>query len=77
MNQLMASAVKNIFVGVVRPRRVRQVNPWLPRLPFGWQGLWRAMRPRRIRWVWALLLAMAIVLVMGELGPAASAFGPV
>jgi hypothetical protein len=35
--------------------------------------MWHEVRPRKLRWGWALLLAIAIVLAMGELGPAASA----
>jgi hypothetical protein len=62
--------------GIVRPGRLRWVGPWLPRLPLDWQDLWRQMRPRKIRWGWVLLLAIAIVLVIGEFGPAASAIAP-
>jgi len=62
--------------GDVRPDRLRWVEPWLPRLPFGWQDLWHEIRPRKIRWLWVLLLAIAIVLVIGEFGPAASAIAP-
>jgi hypothetical protein len=76
MNQMVTYPLKNIILGVVRPGRLRWVGPWLPRLPLNWQDSWRALRPRRIRWAWALLLAIAIVLVLGELGPAASALWP-
>ena len=76
MNQSNTYPLKSIILGAVRPGRLRWVGPWLPRLAPGWQDSWRAMRPRRIRWVWALLLAIAIVLVLGELGPAASAIWP-
>jgi hypothetical protein len=62
--------------GIVRPDRLRWVGPSLPRLPFGWQDLWHELRPRKIRWLWVLLLAIAIVLVIGEFGPAASAIPP-
>ena len=58
--------------GVVRPRRMRWVGPWLPRIDFNWQGLKREMQPLKIRWGWALLLAIVLVLLMGECGPAAS-----
>lgn len=73
MIQLVAYPLKNVILGAVRPGRLRWVGPWLPSLPLGWQDLWRGMRPRRFRWGWALLLASAIVLAMGEFGPAASA----
>jgi hypothetical protein len=59
--------------GIARPGRLRWLGPWLPRMTFGWQDLKREMRPFKIRWGWALLLAIVLVLVMGELGPAASA----
>ena len=62
--------------GIVRPDRLHWVGPLLPRLPFGWQDLWHELRPRKIRWLWVLLLAIAIVLVIGEFGPAASAIAP-
>jgi hypothetical protein len=58
--------------GIVRPGRLRWVGPWLPRLPLGWQDLWREMRPRKIRWGLALILAIVLFLLMGECGPTAS-----
>jgi hypothetical protein len=45
-------------------------------MTFGWQELKREMQPLKIRWGWALLLAIALVLAMGELGPAVSAIVP-
>ena len=75
MVQLVAYPLKNMILGAVRPGRLRWVGPCLPKLPLGWQDLWRGMRPRKIRWGWVLLLAVAIVLAMGEFGPAASAVG--
>jgi hypothetical protein len=45
----------------------------VPKITLDWQTFWREGRPRKFRWGWALLLAVAIVLAMGELGPAASA----
>jgi hypothetical protein len=73
MIQLVSYPLKNAILGAVRPGRLRWVEPWLPRLPLGWQDLWREMRPRKIRWGWVLVLAIAMVLAMGECGPAASA----
>jgi hypothetical protein len=65
--------LKNIILSAVRPDRLRWAGPWLPRLPIEWPDLWHEMRPRKIRWGWVLLLAIVILLAMGELGPAASA----
>jgi len=59
--------------GIVRPRRLRWLGPGLPRMVFSRQDLQRERRPFKIRWGWALLLAMALVLAMGEWGPAVSA----
>ena len=64
---------QNIVFGIVKLGRLRLVGPWLPRMAFRWQDLKREMRPIKIRWGWVLLLAIAIVLAMGEFGPAASA----
>jgi hypothetical protein len=65
--------LRNIVLGVVKPARLHWLGPWLPWVTFGWQDLKRAKRPLKIRWGWVLLLAIAIVLAMGEYGPAASA----
>ena len=66
--------LKSLVQGTIEPGQLRWLGPWLPRPAMGWQELWREMRPRRIRrWGRVLLLAIAIVLAMGELGPSASA----
>jgi hypothetical protein len=71
--KLVSYPLKVVVLGTVRPGRLRWVGPWLPRLTFGWWDLWREMRPRKIRWGVALFLALILVLLMGEWGPAASA----
>ena len=76
MDQVITHPLLNIILSAVRPGRLRWIGPRLPRFTLGLQDSWRAMRPRRIRWVWVLLLAVAIVLVLGEFGPAASAIWP-
>jgi len=60
-------------LSAVAPRRLRWFGPWLPKMAWGWQDLKRTIPPLRIRWGWAVLVAIIIVLVMGECGPAASA----
>ncbi len=60
------------YYGIGRIGQLRWVGPWLHRLPLGWHDLWREMRPRKIRWGWALLLAIVLVLAMGEWGPGVS-----
>jgi hypothetical protein len=65
--------LKNVVLSVVKPGRLRWIGPWLPRMTLGRQDLEREMRPLKIRWGWVLLLATAIVLALGECGPAASA----
>lgn len=65
--------IKAFVRGTIEPGQLGWLGLWLPKLPLGWHDLWREMRPRRIRrWGWVLLLAIAIVLAMGELGPVAS-----
>jgi hypothetical protein len=73
MIQLIAHPLRNMILGVVRPGWLRLVGPWLPKLPLGWQDLCRELRPRKFRWGWALFLAIVLLLLMGELGPSASA----
>ncbi len=65
--------LKDVILGVVKPGRLRWLGPWLPRMTLRWQGLKRETRPLKIRWGWVLLLAIAMVLAMGECGPALSA----
>ena len=73
MIQLVAYPLMNRILGAVRSGRLRWVGPRLPRLALGWQDLWRELRPRRIRWGWALLITLVLLLLMGELSPSASA----
>jgi hypothetical protein len=75
MIEALTYPLKSFVRGIIEPGQLRWPGPWLPRLPLGWQQeLWREMRPRRVhRWGWVLLLAIAIVLAIGELGPSASA----
>ncbi len=75
MMKALGYPLKSLVQGTIEPGQLRWLRPWLPRPALGWQELWREMRPRGIhRWVRVLLLAIAIVLAMGELGPAASVF---
>ena len=71
--QLVSYPLKSFVLGVVKPDRLRMVGPWLLGKTFGWQDLLREMRPFRIRWGRALLLAVVLVLALGELAPAVSA----
>jgi hypothetical protein len=71
VNQLVPYPLKNMILGAVRPGRLRWVGPCLPKLPFGWQDLWREMRPRKVRWGWMLLLAIVLLILVGEIGPSA------
>jgi hypothetical protein len=64
--------LKNAALGGVKLGRLRWLGPWPPRMTFGWQGLERETRPLKIRWGWVLLLAIVLVLAMGECTPAAS-----
>jgi hypothetical protein len=73
MTKMIPYSQKNHTLGIVRPGSLRWVGPWLPKIAFGWQELKREMQPLKIRWGWALLLAMVLVLLMGECGPVASA----
>jgi hypothetical protein len=68
--------LKSLVLGLVGPDRLRWIWPGVPSNPLDWQTIWREVRPRKFRWRWAMLLAVAIVLAMGELGPAASAIIP-
>ena len=58
--------LRNFVSGIVRPGRLR-------RMTYGWQDLKHEMQPFKIRWGWVLLLAIVLVLAMGEFGPAVSA----
>lgn len=71
--QLVSYPLKSFVLGVVKPDRLRMVGPWLLKKAFEWQDLMREMRPLKIRWAWVLLLALVLVLALGEFGPAVSA----
>jgi hypothetical protein len=73
MIQMVTYPLKNVILNMVRLGWLDWLGPWPPRMNFRWQDLWREMRPLKIRWGRVLLLAIALVLIMGELGPAASA----
>jgi hypothetical protein len=65
--------LRNLVSGIVRPVRLRRVGPWLPKIALGWQELKRKTHSLKIHWGRVLLLAIALVLAMGEFSPAASA----
>jgi len=72
MIQLVTYPLKNVVLSMVKLGWLHWPEPWLPRMTFGWQDFRREMRPLKIRWGRVLLLAIALVLAMGEFGPAAS-----
>jgi hypothetical protein len=69
MMETIAHPLRSFVSGIFPPGRLRKVT-------FGWQELKREMQPLKIRWGWVLLLAIAVVLAMGEFGPAVSAIVP-
>jgi hypothetical protein len=58
---------------IVRPGLLGWLGPWLPRVRLGWRDLKRETHALKIRWGWVLLLAVALILAMGECSPAVSA----
>ncbi len=66
-----------VLLGVVRPGRLRWLGPSVPKLTLGRQDLGRAIHPLGFHWGWVLLLAIALVLAMGEINPAASAIASI
>jgi hypothetical protein len=63
-----------IILGVAGLGRLRWAGIAIrPRKTEGWQGLKRAMGPIKMRWGLVLILALALLLVWGEMSPAASA----
>lgn len=61
------------ILGMLRPGRLRWLGPPLPRMTLGGRHPRPAADPFGFRWGWVVLLAIAIVLAMGECTPAASA----
>jgi len=64
--------LKSALPGVGRPGRLRWPGPWFRGMPFGWREALHDTPTLKMRWGRVLLLAIALVLAMGELGPAAS-----
>jgi hypothetical protein len=60
----------NFVSDIVRPGRLRWLAPRLSRMTLGWRDLKRGTHTLKIRWGWVLLLAIALVLAMGECSPA-------
>lgn len=73
MTKMIPYPIVDIVLGMMKPWRLDWLGPWLSQTSFGRQELKREASPFKIRWGWVLLLAVAILLLMGELGPAASA----
>ena len=69
----VAFPLNSIVVGLVRPGGL----PWAgiaarPRRTEGWQGLKLALGPIKVRWGLVLILALALLILRGELSPGAS-----
>lgn len=73
MFQTLSYPLKNAVLGAVSGGRLHWLGLRLSRLILEWQDLKRRTKPLRIRWGLALLLAVVLVLVIGECSPAASA----
>jgi hypothetical protein len=73
MIEPMSNPRRNIILGLIKPGWLRWFGPWPPRMTLGRQDIKREMYPLKIRWGWVLLLAIAMVLAMGEWGTVASA----
>ncbi len=73
MMRIVSYPFRNVVFGVVRPGLQHWIGTAIPRMTDGWQELRREMGPLKIRWAVVLVLALAFVILLGELGPAASA----
>jgi hypothetical protein len=73
MIRMRSYPLRNVVFGVVRPGLQRWIGIAIPRMTDGWQELRQQIGPLRIRWAVVLVLALAFVILLGELGPAASA----
>jgi hypothetical protein len=73
MTGMIPYPIVGIVLRMMKPWQLSWLGPGLPETAFSWQDLKRELGPCKIRWGWVLLLAIAILLVMGEFGPAASA----
>jgi hypothetical protein len=73
MMKMISWPLQRIALSLSQAGGMRPIGSWLIKMRYGWQGLQQEMRPFQVRWGWALLLAIVLVLAMGELGPAASA----
>jgi hypothetical protein len=73
MMRMISYPVRSVVLGVVRPGMLRWIGVAIPRMTDGWRGLRREMGAFKIRWALVLVLALAFVILLGELSPAASA----
>ncbi|MFN2241181.1 MAG: hypothetical protein ACK2U2_02755 [Anaerolineae bacterium] len=73
MTKTIPYPIVGIVLRMIKPWRLSWLDRWLPEASFVQQDLKRESSPFKIRWAWVLLLAITILLVMGEFGPAASA----
>jgi hypothetical protein len=73
MMRMISYPVRSVVFGVVRPGMLRWIGVAIPRMTDRWRRLRREMGAFKIRWGLVLLLALAFVILLGELSPAASA----
>lgn len=73
MTRIIPYPIVGIVLRTMKPWRLSRLGSWLPETTLVCQDLQRESGRLKTRWKWVLLLALALLLVMGEFGPAASA----
>jgi hypothetical protein len=76
MTQLVSYPFRSVLAWV-NPGRLRWLGAWLPSMTSTRPDLEGGMRPLKLRWGRALLLAIVLFIAMGEFGPSASTIAPV